>query len=95
MITNGDRERRIFLSHPQKNNEFFFFLLTTRYLICYWEKKHEKRLPGNPEYAEMRHADVILILCTMTSRIDVRPACSCSSFPRAGTGVRYIYICVN
>ena len=32
VMTNGDREGRIFLSHSQTNNEFFF-LLTTKYLI--------------------------------------------------------------
>ena len=38
-----------------------------------------KRLPENPEYAEMRHGDVIFNI-TMTSLIDVRPACGCSFF---------------
>ena len=41
-MTNGDREERIFLSHPHKNNGLFF-LLTTKYLILYW--KTLKRLP--------------------------------------------------
>ena len=58
VMTNGDHEGRLFLSHPHTNNGFFF-LLTTKYLIVYW-KKHEKRLPENPENAEMRHGDVIL-----------------------------------
>ena len=34
VITSGDTEGRIFLSHPHKNNGFFF-LLTTKYLILY------------------------------------------------------------
>ena len=59
VMTIGDREERIFLSHPHKNNGFFF-LLTVKYLILYW--KDMKRLPENPEFAEMRHGDVILTL---------------------------------
>ena len=51
-----------FLSHPHTNNGFFF-LLTTKYLILYWKKTTTlKKLPENPEYAEMRHGDVILTL---------------------------------
>ena len=60
MVTNGDQEGRIFLSHPPMNIGFFF-LLTTKYLNLYWKKKWEK-LPENPEYAEMQHDDVILTL---------------------------------
>ena len=59
MITNGDHEGRIFLSHTHTNNGFFF-LLTTIYRILYW--KNIKQLPDNPELAEMRHSDVILTL---------------------------------
>ena len=55
----GDPEGRIVLSHPHMNNGFFF-LLTTKYLKIYW--KAWKRLPENPEYAEMRHGDAILTL---------------------------------
>ena len=40
VMTNGDHEGQIFLSHPHKNNGLFF-LLTTRYIILYW-KKDEK-----------------------------------------------------
>ena len=36
VMTNGDPEGRIFLSHPHTNNGFFF-LLTTKYLILYWK----------------------------------------------------------
>ena len=82
MMTIGVREGRIFLSHPHMNNGFFF-LLTTKYHILYW--KYMKRLPENPEFAEMRHGDIIAKM----SWIDVRPSCDCLflSFPRAGTGV--------
>ena len=40
VMTNGDHEGCIFLSHPHRKNGFFF-LLTTKYLILYW-KKHVK-----------------------------------------------------
>ena len=40
VMTIGDPEGKIFLSHPHTNNRFCF-LLTTKYLILYW-KKHEK-----------------------------------------------------
>ena len=56
-MTNGDREGRIFLSHPHTNNGFFF-LLTTKYRILY----RKKLLPENPEITVMRHGDVILTL---------------------------------
>ena len=59
MMTNDDREGRICISHPHTNNGFIF-LLTTNYLI-FIEKKLEKA-SKNPEYAEMRHGDVILKL---------------------------------
>ena len=58
VMTNCDLEGRIFLSHPY-TNDGLFFLLTTNYLI--YIGKHEKGLK-NPEYAEMRHGDVILTL---------------------------------
>ena len=57
VITNGDDEGRIFLSHPHTNNGFFFFL-TTKYLI--YIGKRWKKLPENPEYAE-----IIIIRCNM------------------------------
>ena len=40
VMPNGDRERKIFLSHSHTNNGLFF-LLATKYLILYW-KKHDK-----------------------------------------------------
>ena len=57
-MTKSDPEGQIILSHPHMNNEFFF-LLTTKYWILYW-KNIEKKLPESPEFAEMRHGDVIL-----------------------------------
>ena len=55
----GDHEGQIFLFHPHTNNGFFF-LLSTKY--CIYIVKTWKRLQKNPEYAEMRHGDVILTL---------------------------------
>ena len=46
VMTNGDREGQIFLSHWYKNNGFFF-LLNAKYLILYL--KNMKKLPENPE----------------------------------------------
>ena len=57
--TNGDHEGQIFLSHPHTNNGYFF-LLTTKTSFYIGKKTHKNRLPENPEYAEMRHCDVIL-----------------------------------
>ena len=48
VMTNGDREEQIFLSHPHTNNGFFFLLTT-------------KRLSENPEYAQMQHGDKITL----------------------------------
>ena len=56
MMTIGDSEGRIFLSHPQTNNGFFF-LRATLYLI--YIGKTWKILLENPKYDEMRHDDVI------------------------------------
>ena len=58
MMTNGDPEGRIFLSHTRIMDSFF--LLTIKYLFLYWINM--KKASKNPEYAEMRHGDVILIL---------------------------------
>ena len=59
MMTKGDREGHIFLSYLHIHDGSLF-LLTAKYLILY--KKDVKRLRENPEFAEMRHGDVILIL---------------------------------
>ena len=50
VMTNGDRERRLFLSHPHMHTKFVF-LLTLKYHIL---------LPEVPEYGEMRHDSVYL-----------------------------------
>ena len=57
MMTDGDREGQIFLSQPHTNNGLFL-LFTTKYCILYL--KNIKSLPESPEFAEMRHGDVIL-----------------------------------
>ena len=36
VMTNGDREGRIFLSHPHTNNVFFFSLIL-KHLFLYWK----------------------------------------------------------
>ena len=59
VMTSDDHKGRIFLSYPHTHDRFFF-LLTTKYLILCW--KNMERLPKNPEYAEMRYGEVILIL---------------------------------
>ena len=75
MMTNGDHEEQIFLSHPHTNNGFFFLLTT----ILGKNLKKKKNLPENPEYAEMLHGDRHFNI-TMTSRIHVQPACGCLFF---------------
>ena len=85
VMTNGDHEGRIFLSHPHANNGFFF-LLTTKYLILYW--KNMKKTSRKSWYAEMRRDDVILTLqWRHGSTCDQRAAVRFLSFPRAGMGV--------
>ena len=59
VMTKGDCQGRIFLSHPHMNNGFFF-LLTTKFRILYW--KNMKKASRNPEFVEMRHGDVLLTL---------------------------------
>ena len=46
MMSNGDHEGRIFLSHAHKNNGFFFSV-TIKYHIIFSKRP--------PEYAEMQH----------------------------------------
>ena len=65
MMTNGDREGWIFLSHPLTNNELFF-LLTTKYRILYWILYAE----GFKTILNTLRRD------PMTSWINVKPACS-------------------
>ena len=76
VMTNRDREGRIFLSYPHRNNRFFF-LLTVKYHILYW-KKTCKRLPDNSEFTTLRHVDVMLTLKWRKGR---RCGCSVSIFP--------------
>ena len=58
VMTIGDREGRIFLSHPHTNNGFFSCLpLYTSFIL----KKSGKYFQ-NPKYADMRHYDLILTL---------------------------------
>ena len=59
MMTNGDPEGEIFLSHTHTNNGFLF-LFTTKYHILYW--KNMKKASRKLDFAEMRHGDVILTL---------------------------------
>ena len=78
MMSNGDREGRIFRSHPHTNNSLFFLLTTISVSHLILEKTC-KRLPEDPEFGEMRNGDIILTIA-MTSRVDVRPMCGCSFF---------------
>ena len=83
-MTNGDHEGQIFLSHPHRNNGFFF-LLTTKQPFLYW--KSIKKIPENPEFAEMQHGDVIFTLQTHHRSTCGRHAAVCFlSFARAYTG---------
>ena len=59
MMTIGDHEGRIFLSHPH-THDGYIFLLTSKHLILYY--KNMNNLPENHEFAEVRHGDVILTL---------------------------------
>ena len=57
VMTNGDREGRIFLLSQIMDSFSCSPLNTSFYIGKTW-----KRLPENPEYAEMRHGDIILTL---------------------------------
>ena len=57
MMTNGDHEGRIFLSHPITNNGFFFLPTTKYHILCL---KTIIRLPENPKFTEMQLGDIIL-----------------------------------
>ena len=67
VMTNGDREGLIFLSHPHTNNGFFF-LLTAKYLILYWKnmKKASRKSWIRWHATWWRH-----FIIAMTSRNDV------------------------
>ena len=65
-------------------DSYFCSPLNTSFIL----DKLEKKLPENPEYAEMRHRDVIFTLqLRHGSTCDQREAIRFLSFPRAGTGV--------
>ena len=85
MMTIGDRQGLIFLSYPHMNNGFFSCSpLNTSFIL----EKLEKKLPENPEYAEIRHGDVTFTLqLRYGSTCDQREASRFLSFPRADTGV--------
>ena len=59
MMTHGDHEGRVFLSILTLLMESFSRSpLNTSFYIC----KREKNFQKNPEYADVRHGDVILTL---------------------------------
>ena len=58
----GDREVRIFLSHPHTNNGFFPCSPLNISFILEKLEKDLRKILENPEYAELRHGDAILIL---------------------------------
>ena len=47
MMTNGDQEGQLFLSHPHTNNEFFFLQIIDFLFL--------NKLPEVKEYAEMQY----------------------------------------
>ena len=49
MMTNGDREGRIFLSHPPRNNGIIVLPTIAKQVLFF------KKLADVPEYAEMRY----------------------------------------
>ena len=81
-MSNGDREGRVYLSHPHKNYRILI-LLTTKYRIFIGNTC--KRLSENTEFAEMRHGDVIL-------RLQRRSESTCG---QRGTDVRLFMIKQN
>ena len=61
-----------YLSHPHTNNEFFF-LLTTKYLILYFKNMENTFRNSWIRWGATCRRNFNI---TITSRIDVRPACS-------------------
>ena len=88
MMTNGDHEGRIFYHILTRIMDYFSCSLLN---ISFYIELHEKRLPENPECAEMRHGDAILTLQWRHGSTCGRSAAvRCSLFvasPRAGTGM--------
>ena len=72
VMTNGDHEGRIFLSHPDRKNVFFLSCspLNTSFIL---KKKFEKT---SRILNSLRCDMVTSFNITMTSRIDVQPLCS-------------------
>ena len=60
MMTIGDHDGRIFLSHPHTHGGYF--VLLTTFKTSFILEKTWKSIPENSEYDEMRHGDVILTL---------------------------------
>ena len=58
-IVDDDHKGWIFLFHPHTNNGFFLFSHHVEQHLLWKEHKKASR---NPEFAEMRHGDVILTL---------------------------------
>ena len=93
-MATGDPEGQMFLSHPHTNTGLFF-LLTNQIPHFILGKKHEKDF--QKILKSLRCALVTKFNITMTSRIDMRPACGrraanvrlfvLLSFPRACTGM--------
>ena len=63
MMTNCDREGRIFLYYPHTNNGFFFLLITVFiYLLIYlFIYLFQNKLPEVPDYAKMQFHNMTLL----------------------------------
>ena len=85
MMTIGDREERIFLSHPYTNNGYFYRSpLKRSFILERIEKKDFQKIPNTLKCDMVTSFNI-----TMTSLVDMRPAEAVSflSSPNAGTGV--------
>ena len=87
VVSNGDREGQIFLSNPHTNYGYLF-LHTPLNTLFYWKKW--KRLPENP--INTLRCDIHVTWWhhfnnTMTSQIDVQPACGFYTPPHFSVGV--------
>ena len=78
VMTKGDHEGRIFLTHPHTNN-VLFYLVTAKYLILYWKsmkkdfQKILKSLKCDMVTSFIHYNDV-----TDRRATSVRPTCGCS-----------------
>ena len=80
MMTNGDSEEQIFLSHPHTNNGFYF-LLTIKYCIfCFYALYFMlyKMLPEVPEYVRCDNVMVSFLLHTCSYDVTCLRMCGCS-----------------